>query len=351
MISLQCLVSNNADISVIPYDRDSIIHSACAKGHLYTIKSYLKNNPSIDFKDKFGNTPLMIAYIYNSTKVVKFLNEYLEVINCNLPLHVAFKKGYLGIIKFFLEIRFNINERNANNESILHLAVKKGCLEVVHSLIKAKANLYIKNCFGFTPLELACRDGSLDIVRRIFLNYYCIGDLLMISRPLQLAYQNKHEMIIKFLNKQWKKKYGEYAIHNACRKGYYEIAKIIVESVLWMVHVKVSGYNPLHIACSHGHLDIVKLLIDNNANINEFSYKSYTPLHFAAECGYLDIARLLINRGAIIDIKNRIGYIPLDLAVTNGYLDIVKLLIVHHDNIRIISLCKDILDLASKISA
>lgn len=76
-----------------------------------------------------------------------------------------------------------------------------------------------------------------------------------------------------------------------------------------------SGRTLLHIVCDRGYYDIAKLLInDFNADVNVKEMENHTPLHFAALCEEGEIIQLLLNSSADASIKNSDGETPKQLA-------------------------------------
>jgi ankyrin repeat protein len=56
------------------------------------------------------------------------------------------------------------------------------------------------------------------------------------------------------------------------------------------------GRTPLHFACKEGYLEVVKLLIELGADKEAKDKWNETPLHLACIEGHLDVVKLLIYR-------------------------------------------------------
>jgi hypothetical protein len=83
----------------------------------------------------------------------------------------------------------------------------------------------------------------------------------------------------------------------------------------------------LHWAAKKGYKDVAELLIAKGADVNAKNKNGSTPLHMAVEKGYKDVAELLIAKGADVNAKDEYGSTPLHMAASSKYKDIVELLI------------------------
>ena len=102
--------------------------------------------------------------------------------------------------------------------------------------------------------------------------------------------------------------------HAACREGYIEIAKLLIDSVDDMNQVDGDGLTPFSTACEGGHIDVVKLLKESGAVINQRDINGVTPLFFACIKGHINIVRLLVESGADINQAENNGVTPMFIA-------------------------------------
>lgn len=82
----------------------------------------------------------------------------------------------------------------------------------------------------------------------------------------------------------------------------------------------------LHYACRQGYLQLTKLLLQYGADPNMEDADMWTPLHFAALNNRPDCAALLIKSGAIVDAPDAAGWTPLYWAIDSNHGDMVALL-------------------------
>ena len=163
-------------------------------------------------------------------------------------------------------------------------------------------------------------------------------------------------------------KFGVVVLHNACKKGWFDAVKMLVEvyscnpsiiiyqpsiytrtiwafllkacsvlpclesSKVWKLYEKhlvkslnFSNWTMIHSACRYGHLDIVKFLVKQGCDPACRSVLGITPLDFACWEGHLDVVKYLIRRRCN-PAYTAVGLTPLHLACWQGHLDVVKFL-------------------------
>lgn len=149
-----------------------------------TIIKLCKNNKKniICTKDKFGNSYLMIALMYNNIEMIQQLCK--------------FGGKELAMIK------------NNNDQTCFHLASITNNINIIEELYNLcdKDFLLNKDNLGFTCLHVAVINGYVELVKKfiefggkdLVLSY---NPSLGIPRAIIYAYDNKNIEIIKLLNK------------------------------------------------------------------------------------------------------------------------------------------------------
>jgi ankyrin repeat protein len=91
-------------------------HAAAGKGDLRTIKKMLKNGRSINEKDAFGATPLIIATVSGKIDIVKFLlgkkaDPKIEAKDGYTLMHAAAFSGKKELVQLAYDLGLDINAR------------------------------------------------------------------------------------------------------------------------------------------------------------------------------------------------------------------------------------------------
>jgi len=127
----------------------------------------------------------------------------------------------------------------------------------------------------------------------------------------------------------------------ACYRGFFNMAKSMIEKSADVNYIDYDGDTPLMYACRNGHIDIVKLLLEKGADVNYIKTKDgNTALTNACTGGHIDIIKLLLENGADTNHKNNweydsrgdlihYGMNALDIAVKKEDKELVKILILH----------------------
>ncbi|MDO4573671.1 MAG: ankyrin repeat domain-containing protein [Planctomycetia bacterium] len=119
-------------------------------------------------------------------------------------------------------------------------------------------------------------------------------------------------------------------IASAAETDALELVKYLVETQgadVRQGHV-ADHWTALHNACREGYFEVAKYLIAQGADVNAVGgYANVTPVHSAASNQHRNILRMLIQHGGRVDIPNRNGATPLDLAKRKtAFVDVVEYL-------------------------
>lgn len=107
------------------------------------------------------------------------------------------------------------------------------------------------------------------------------------------------------------------ALHEACRRGHFEIARALCEAGANIDSSDITGDTPLHCSVSHGHVGIATLLISLRADVRAREVAGATPLQCATTSVFIRsddsrraLIELLLAAGADPDARDLVGISP-----------------------------------------
>lgn len=285
---------------VVSLPQDAL-HRAIENGDEELAQSLIIPRPDIDWKNKKGDTALILATL----------------------------KGYEAIVRLLIAAGAGVDVTGQYGCTALHWATKLGLLKIVCLLIDAKADKNLQTQNVPSPLNLAATAGHITIVRYLIV----VG-----------ADVNSQDL-----------RYGRTPLHRAAAQGHIEILNLVISAKAHKDVRDLKGNTPLHLAVKYGYTEIVRRLLDANADINIMNYrgqrpldlvrgsnsnqiislfKKETPLHFAIREDRLHSLRDLLNRGRVNrNAPNTDGDTPLHLAVQLKAMNSISCLLAYDVNL------------------
>ena len=289
----------------------TILHVACKKGDLPTVKKVLEAGADPNVTDRFGCTPLYYACENSHLECVREFMVQIPDVICDL-MKVANKYGTTPL-----------SVRGGNDRTILHVACEKGDLPTVKKVLEAGADPNVTDRFGCTPLYYACKKSHLECVREFIVQ---IPDDICVMMKVANKY-GATPLSVRTDNDQT-------ILHVACEKGDLIIVKKVLEAGADPNSRDGSTFTPLMLAVQHVDdeeaADIVTILCEFKCNINiqtsHFS-RSLTALHLACNLGKKMCVEMLVAKGANLLVRTQGGLTPLHLACEGGYHTLISSLI------------------------
>ncbi len=283
---VRLLLNYGADVNVKNEKGNYPIHYACTHDDLELVKLLLENaeESPVNWINKMGQSPLHIATYHNNTKIIEFLIG-LDGVEVNLkdkvkrtPLHYAARNGNLNIVKLLIEHGANISPESITGERPLHEAVYKGHLDVVEFLIDKGAYIDVESHRGY-PIHIAVERGNYEMVD------------LLIRKGAELNLGMYYQSNDRF-------RAMESLYYNMKYKYWSSFRDTLSE--LQPLHIYVASMlQPLHIASMKGYFKIAKLLVNSGAEINAKDLNGITPLDYALMFGHEQVAKFLIENGGV----------------------------------------------------
>ncbi|XP_052746421.1 protein phosphatase 1 regulatory subunit 12A isoform X2 [Bicyclus anynana] len=212
-----------------------------------------------------------------------------------------------------LKMGADINTANVDGLTALHQACIDDNLEMVEFLVEHEADVNRGDNEGWTPLHATASCGFLSIARYLIDNGADVAAVNYDGElPLDIADTAKMKDLLE-----------KVIIENGinCHKSRHaEVDALTRDAENWAKngYVEVrdpkTGGTPLHVAAAKGYYDVAKILLEKcNVEPNCVDYEDWTPLHAAALWGQKDAAELLLKHGADPNLKNYSGQTCLDL--------------------------------------
>jgi ankyrin repeat protein len=266
------------------------------------------------------------------------LNEIRKIIYApdkfyDTPFEIAIKKGFLDVIKVFVEKGPDVKDADKDGETPLHRAARYGEWDVVKYLVEKGADVKAADKDGVTPLHRAARYGDWDVVKKLVekgANVKCANKdgYTTLHRAAAIGKLDVVKYLVeKGADVKAADKDGETPLHRAARYGKRDVVKYLVEKGADVKAADKDGYTPLHRADRYGDLDEVEYLVEKGADVKAADKGGYTTLHRAAAIGKLDVVKYLVEKGADVKAADKDGETPLHWAARHGEWDVVKYLV------------------------
>ena len=184
---------------------------------------------------------------------------------------------------------------------------------------------------GLTPImAAACYPEQLEIVKYLaekntVLRYKDRNDQTIIHLA---ADHNNHKAIEAILNLSKtpsnfmvneNDQYDNTPLHLACKKGYLETVKVLMEHQAEVDNKNEDEKTPFHLAAQEGYVEVVEhILRSNKSVVNDLDEDDNTALHLAATAKMTNTVDALLEHGADVRRKNDMGWTPLDCAAAAG---------------------------------
>ena len=285
-------------------------------------------------------------------------NEYIPSVNCLnksglTPLFLAINNGHLKSVECLINGTDHIDytAQDLEGNTIYHKCAELNNFESLRFLVTRKEKkyldpLYIKNKNFDTVVTTASNYGHLEIIRLVLSKIYdgfTSPETYLLSKNsngqncFHIACSKGFYNIVEYFIKDLKMKFFlesvdqnlNKPIHLASAGGYLSIVKILIQINIDINARNDKGYTALDISCRKGFFDISKVLITSFSGMKEFynSQNNEYPLHTACQEGSYQVVDLLLSKGYPIDSKNNDNKNCLDIAIEYERREVIKVLL------------------------
>lgn len=360
------IIRNGADVNRQDKQGLTPLHYATIGNHRDIVRLLLDHEANQGFEDARGHTPLWLAVKLARLEPMRELSrqpEYAAMAGTDgeTPFYAAMKLNRLDVLDVLAESGVDLNQRFANEQTMLHLAV----LVNATNSIKWLANHTDKNAQdieGYTPLARAVFqrhpssakvliDQEVDVDRPINSGF----------TPLMLAVNARNNNLVTLLlsagaNPDTPLPSGETPVMHAAAMGdaimlamlfdagasgegftdrghgIFDFAleqnntlnmKILLEKGLDpTVQYSPDKWPVILTAAWRNRGDVIDLLLNHGVDVNTTDIGGQTALMVAARRGHSNLVRKLIDRGADVTLRTPDGETAWHVAEVRGLTEI-----------------------------
>ncbi|CAH0023250.1 unnamed protein product [Clonostachys rhizophaga] len=227
-------------------------------------------------------------------------------------LHHVARRGLQGVVARLLNHGAMVSAQDAKRNQPLFLSCQGGFVETTTELLEHGAKDFIdaRNRFGQTALHFACRKGRSPIVKVL------------------LEYEAKTNIVSNG---------NRSPIFDASSRGHPEIVQLLLSHKSWNKvllgkKVTATGRTPLHAAVYKGHDEIAEKLLESGSKLGICDIQGWTPLMAATKQKSVGLMKLLLepsraSQDRQLEKADKEKFTPLRAAAAQGFLTGVDMLI------------------------
>jgi ankyrin repeat protein len=264
---------------------------------------YRQRDQAIDYHEKSGYTPLIIASSRGYKPVVAYLLSQGASIDYQIDggisaLYSASLNGHADIVQLLLTHNASIEIRNTSGLVPLHAAAENGHLNAVKVLLENDAMVNQQDNYGFSPLHIVALNKQLLICEHLLSSGATIDLETDDGRTaLDLISGGRFDAkIVNLLISKGARQNPRFLINAVNEDDLLSLTNLVESGYDVNLQDKKYGTTPLHWAALHGRNAMINYLIDSGADMSVKTNDSDTALDVAKREGLKETIMLLETR-------------------------------------------------------
>ena len=162
---VSALLARGMDPNSVDPNGDPVLLIASRAGFEATVDALLKARAKVGAKNRYGDTPIMVAALGGHLAIVKKLHRLGADIDPEgwTPLAYAATHGHTAVAAYLLESGARVDAEAPNGTTALMMAVRGGHQDTAQLLMAKGADVNHHNQNGASALAWARRDGRLEL--------------------------------------------------------------------------------------------------------------------------------------------------------------------------------------------
>ncbi|EAX97223.1 hypothetical protein TVAG_196650 [Trichomonas vaginalis G3] len=300
------LLNHGADINVRDAQGQTLLHYFVRSNDKEIVTFLIDHKILMDELDMNHMTCFELAAELDRKEIINILIDkgalFMTHLSFTTPAHIATKTDNLELVKKFVDLGFEIDFADENNQTMLHVAAIYSAMNVMIYLLNKMADVTLKDDNGDTPLSLAVKNNHYDAAK------------LLLNEKSDPNTRDKDEFplaawCVKCDRKDLFKLLSNYGLDTNLR---VDLTK---------------GDNLLIYAVSIKRSDWISMLINSGIDKNGKNNKGQTALILAAEMKNEASIRELVNGGCDVNIQNSKGITAVSIVIEKDLYRILPMMI------------------------
>ncbi|HEY2818396.1 MAG TPA: ankyrin repeat domain-containing protein [Casimicrobiaceae bacterium] len=166
---LKRLLARGMDPNSVDPNGDPLLFIAARAGYRATVDVLLAAKANVNAKNRFGDTPVMVAALNGQLEIVRRLRMQGAELEPRgwTPLIYAATGGHDAVVTYLLDQGANINGQSPNGTTALMMAVRESRGSTFDLLLRRGADVQRRNENGASALDWAKRGNETAMAEKL----------------------------------------------------------------------------------------------------------------------------------------------------------------------------------------